>query len=140
LLLNVGSGGGAAAPAAAAGGAAGGAAAEETKEEEKKEEGIILARYGLRSMHSNISGREGRVRRRYGFRSIRLGDIQYGFFRVSVFLGSIRIPNRLSKRLCIRIKQCVASKLRSDKEYLASIVIKRHLIQHVASSGKTAQI
>ena len=75
LLLNVGSGGGAAAAPAAggAGAAAGGAAAAETKEEEK-EEGKHDGTDGHR-VHSDISYREGRVRRGYGLRSVRLDDL-----------------------------------------------------------------
>ncbi len=77
MLLNVGSGGGAA--AAPSGGAAGGATADapvEAKEEEKKEEGMTItfgdgSTMSIRTNECFIC-REGRVRRGYGFRSIRL--------------------------------------------------------------------
>jgi len=74
MLLNVGSGGGAA-PAAAASGsgaaAGGAAAAEETKEEEKKEEGKhAVTRQNKQGL--TFANREGRIRRGYGFRSLRL--------------------------------------------------------------------
>ena len=80
MLLNVGSGGGAAAAAPAAGGAtAGGAAAAEEapKEEEKKEEGIfspitVPELTKINFTDAGVIRREGRVRRGYGFRSLRL--------------------------------------------------------------------
>jgi hypothetical protein len=73
LLLNVGSGGGAA-PAAggASAGAGGAAAAEETKEEEKVE-GTLYQNLRLRREEILTKCyREGGVRRRHGFRSLRL--------------------------------------------------------------------
>jgi hypothetical protein len=76
LLLNVGSGGGAAAPAAggaAAGGDAGGADA--AKEEEKKEEG--MQSFDITRPIQLTRNREGRVGRRYGFRSFRLNNCIY---------------------------------------------------------------
>jgi hypothetical protein len=72
LLLNVGSGGGAAAAPTAGGAASGAAAVEETKEEEK-EEGMICPMFGhLQDDFTDIFNSKGRVRRGYGFRSIRL--------------------------------------------------------------------
>ena len=75
LLLNVGSGGGAAAPAAggaaATGGGGGGADEEAPKEEEKKEEGKLTScPYNV--IVADVHCRERRVRRRYGFWSLRL--------------------------------------------------------------------
>ena len=63
--------GGAGGAAPAAGGASGGAAAAEEKEEEKKEEGTFP---GITEddQVANANYREGRVRRGYGFRSLRL--------------------------------------------------------------------
>jgi hypothetical protein len=66
-----GSGGGAA--AASGGAAAGGAPAEETKEE-AKEEGMLSAKMGCYGALADIFYREGRVRRGYGFRSLRLSS------------------------------------------------------------------
>ena len=75
LLLNVGSGGGAAAAPAAGGAAApAGGAAAETKEEEAKEEGKHY-NIGGHYARSDVCNREGRVRRRYGLRSVRLDDL-----------------------------------------------------------------
>jgi hypothetical protein len=74
LLLNVGSGGGAAAPAAggaAAGGDAGGA---EAAKEEEKEEGTNDSNINQSTLTHD---REGRVGRRYGFRSFRLNICIY---------------------------------------------------------------
>jgi hypothetical protein len=77
-----GAGGGGAAPAAG-GAAAGGAAAEE--KEEEKEEGML---YKLESIHGPIADliyREGRVRRGYGFRSLRLnGQYMSSWIRCSL--------------------------------------------------------
>ena len=74
LLLNVGSGGGAAAAPAAGGAApAAGGAAAETKEEEK-EEGKHNDT-GEHHVPSNVCNREGRVRRGYGLRFVRLDDL-----------------------------------------------------------------
>ena len=75
MLMNVGSGGGAAAaPAAGGAGAAAGGAAEEAPKEAEKEEGELKYEYGKR--HGLLTAlrvnREGRVRRGYGFRSVRL--------------------------------------------------------------------
>ena len=82
MLLNVGSGGGAAAAAPAAGGAAAGgaAAAEAAPAEEEKEEGTLPTPDLLTIEKQRISTdlkifgvyREGRVRRGYGLRSLRL--------------------------------------------------------------------
>lgn len=83
LLLNVGSGGGAAAAAPAAGGAAaGGAAAEEAPAEEKAEgKDSRETDEQKESAQANRINREGGVRRRHGFRSIRLSA------RFQVFLS-----------------------------------------------------
>ena len=87
-LASVPSGGGGG--AAAAGDAAAGGAAAETKEEEKKEEGMcwLLDHSWL---DANIWNREGRVRRGYGLRSLRLSGrlTWYGValgFRHGVFV------------------------------------------------------
>lgn len=79
LLLNVGSGGGAAAAAPGAGGAAaaaGGAADEAAPaEEEKKEEGTFALKLSqvCESLADHCCcNREGRIRRGYGLRSLRL--------------------------------------------------------------------
>jgi len=78
-----GAGGGGAAPAA--GGAAAGGAAAEEKEEEKKEDGML---YRWRSIHGTFADllyREGRVRRGYGFRSLRLnGQYMSSWIRCSL--------------------------------------------------------
>ena len=73
MLLNVGSGGGAAAaaPGAAAGGAGGAAPAAEEAKEEAKEEGELRLSGGLPSF-ANKNYRKGRIRRRHGFRFVRL--------------------------------------------------------------------
>jgi hypothetical protein len=76
-----GSGGGAA--PASGGAAAGGAAAEETKEE-AKEEGMLSAGMGYYGALADIVCREGRVRRGYGFRSLRLsGQLMPSWIRCS---------------------------------------------------------
>ena len=67
-----GSGGGGAA-AASGGAAAGGAAAEEAKEE-AKEEGMLSVEVGCYGACADTVYREGRVRRGYGFRSLRLSS------------------------------------------------------------------
>lgn len=74
MLLNVGSGGGAAAAAGAASGgaAAGGDAPAEAAKEEEKEEGKQPRALILRVKTANNMSREGGVRRRHGFRSLRL--------------------------------------------------------------------
>jgi hypothetical protein len=77
-----GSGGGA---APAAGGAAAGGAAAEEKEEEKKEEGMLYKWESIHGIVADLLYREGRVRRGYGFRSLRL-NVQYmsSWFRCSL--------------------------------------------------------
>ena len=71
--MNVGSGGGAAAAPTSGGAAAGGAGAVEETKEEEKEEGMIYPMFGhLQDNFTNIFNSKGRVRRGYGFRSIRL--------------------------------------------------------------------
>lgn len=82
MLLNVGSGGGAApaAGAAAGGAAAGGDAAPEAAKEEEKEEGTSTH---TRLPDANIAdklNREGGIRRRYGFRSLRLNAFKPRLF------------------------------------------------------------
>jgi hypothetical protein len=69
--LNVGSGGGAAAAPTAGGAAAGGDVAEEKKEEEK-EEGTKIRIPHLDYGNTNTLHSQGRVRRGYGLRSLRL--------------------------------------------------------------------
>lgn len=69
--MNVGSGGGAAAAPTAGGAAAGGAdAADETKEEEKEEGMLTKSLDSIRN--ANMFHSQGRVRRGYGLRSLRL--------------------------------------------------------------------
>jgi hypothetical protein len=76
-----GSGGGAA--AASGGAAAGGAPAEEAKEE-AKEEGMLFVVMEYYRSPTDIIGREGRVRRGYGFRSFRLsGQLRSSWIRCS---------------------------------------------------------
>lgn len=78
MLLNVGSGGGAApaAGAAAGGAAAGGDAAPEAAKEEEKEEGKpTRPQLSIANMTDNLD-REGGIRRRHGFRSLRLNAFQ----------------------------------------------------------------
>ena len=81
MLLNVGSGGGAAAAPVSGGGAAGGdaaAPAADAKEEEKpKEEGrnpfVLFSNIKTAmSLMRLYFSRQGRIRRRYGFRAFRL--------------------------------------------------------------------
>ena len=81
-----GSGGGAA--AASGGAAAGGAAAEETKEE-AKEEGMLSPVMGCHGALADTVCREGRVRRGYGFRSLRLnGQLKSSWIRCSRFANT----------------------------------------------------
>jgi len=81
-----GSGGGAA--AASGGAAAGGAAAEETKEE-AKEEGMLSAKVKWYRSFAETVHRKGRVRRGYGFRSLRLnGQFLSSWIRCSRFANT----------------------------------------------------
>ena len=81
-----GSGGGAA--AASSGAATGGAAAEETKEE-AKEEGMLSTTIGGYGALADTVCREGRVRRGYGFRSLRLsGQLKSSWIRCSRFANT----------------------------------------------------
>jgi hypothetical protein len=89
--LNVGSGGGAAAAPAAggAGGAAEGGEAAAAKEEEK-EEGIPSRLFNVWYQLTNVVSREGRVRRRHGFRSFRLDcGISLFSFCISISIGVV---------------------------------------------------
>ena len=76
--------GGAGGAAPAAGGAAAGAAAEEAPAEEKEEGTLSLEE--MQSAVANTTCREGRVRRGYGFRSLRLRNqlIGYGFLALDI--------------------------------------------------------
>jgi hypothetical protein len=98
-LASVPSGGSGGGAAPAAGGAAAGGAAAEEKEEEKKEEGML---YKVGSIHGPIADllyREGRVRRGYGFRSLRLkGQYMSSWIRCSL-CGNIN-GHGLWKGLC----------------------------------------
>ena len=69
--MNVGSGGGGAAAAPTAGGGGAAAAAEEAPKEEEKEEGMALEQM-VDVVRMLTRSREGRVRRGYGLRSLRL--------------------------------------------------------------------
>jgi len=70
-LASVPSGGSGGGAAPAAGGAAAGGAAAEEKEEEKKEEGMFCLKISSTELMLTVH-RKGRVRRGYGFRSLRL--------------------------------------------------------------------
>jgi hypothetical protein len=70
--LNVGSGGGAAAAPTAGGAAAGGDAGAAEEKAEEKEEGKKTHRQLAKLDGTNNLHREGRVRRGYGLRSLRL--------------------------------------------------------------------
>ena len=71
-LASVPSGGSGGGAAPAAGGAAAAGAAAEEKEEEKKEEGMLYIWESIHGPIADLLYREGRVRRGYGFRSLRL--------------------------------------------------------------------
>ena len=82
--MNVGSGGGAAAAPTAGGAAAGGEAAAAEEKAEEKEEGKDRNLHLKILVHSaNNLHREGRVRRGYGLRSLRLNSLC--FFPVLYF-------------------------------------------------------
>ena len=82
-LASVPSGGSGGGAAPAAGGAAAGGAAAEEKEEEK-EEGMLHILESIHGTITNLLCREGRVRRGYGFRSLRLnGQYMSSWIRYS---------------------------------------------------------
>jgi len=98
-LASVPSGGSGGGGAPAAGGAAAGGAAAEEKEEEKKEEGMFLQRAYSTELMLTIH-REGRVRRGYGFRSLRLNSQLTFLWNRSSQYASITV--RASGRSCAR--------------------------------------
>jgi len=83
-LASVPSGGSGGGAAPAAGGAAAGGAAAEEKEEEK-EEGMLYRWESIYGTFADLLYREGRVRRGYGFRSLRLnGQYTSSWIRCSL--------------------------------------------------------
>jgi hypothetical protein len=94
-----GSGGGSGGAAAPGGAAAAGGAAEE-KEEEKKEEGMLYMGEINHPSITNLLYREGRVRRGYGLRSLRLnGQYMSSWIRWSRCASTI--GHGFRKKLCV---------------------------------------
>ena len=120
MLLNVGSGGGGAAAAPTAGGGGGGggaAAAEEAPKEEEKEEGtcpdIKGHAVGYRALTDMIATcREGRVRRGYGIRSLRL-SVRF----TSTLFSCYKSSRHQHPRAWRRASRSISNALREQRPY-----------------------